>query len=136
MATSKKYQIKIEQRDADWTAQITRRVSAKKAVVTKKQDGFASEAEAMEWAEAALTEFTATLSSSNQRHGQQRKLGEEQRRLRSARRAEKTLKAKEGKLATIAAAKQQREDKAAESLIDPAADLASEYDFGPEEEQT
>ena len=131
MATSKKYQSRIEPAGSGWVAQITRRVTAKKVVVTKQQDGFASETEATAWAEATLPEFTSTLSSSNQRHGQQRKQGEEQRRLRSARRAEKTLQAKEGKLATIAAAKQKLED---EVPMDPAADLASEYDFGPEED--
>ena len=80
-----------------WKAQIHRQITSKKTIVSKQQDGFASEAKAKEWAEQQLTEFTSTQGASNQRHGEQRKLNEEERRSRSNRRAEKTLKAKQAK---------------------------------------
>jgi hypothetical protein len=97
MTNSKKYAFKISQEEAVWTAQITRQVTSQKVVVSKEQSGFASEAEAISWAEEQLKEFTTTLEKSNKRHGAQRKNLEEQRRQRSNRRAEKTLMAKADK---------------------------------------
>ncbi len=90
MANSKKYSYQIEQVKALWTAQIIRKASSKLLVVSKEKEGFATESEAKEWAEKNLAEFTATLSSSNHRHGEQRKANEEGRRQRSVRRSEKT----------------------------------------------
>ena len=97
MANSKKYSYQLEQTDALWTAQIIRKASSKLFIVSKEQVGFATEAEAKEWAEKTLLEFTSTLSSSNQRHGDQRKSNEEERLQRSARRSERTLLAKKEK---------------------------------------
>jgi len=102
MATSKKYNFTVEQNDSEWVAKITRRITSKKTLVTKQQDGFKSSEEAQAWAETALVELTETLEKSNQRHGSQRKNLEEIRRQRSARRAEKTEKVKAEKAAAEA----------------------------------
>ena len=111
MATSKKYDFTVEQNDAQWVAKITRKITSKKTAVTKEQDGFSTEQEAITWAEAALVELTETLKKSNQRHGAQRKNIEEVRRQRSARRAEKTEQAKLAKQAEEEAAAQAEESK-------------------------
>jgi len=95
MANSKKYSYQIEQVDNLWTAQILRKASSKSTVVSKKKEDFATEAEAQQWAEQSLLDFTATLSTSNKRHGAQRKSNEEERLQRSNRRAEKTKLAKQ-----------------------------------------
>ena len=109
MATSKKYDFTVEQNGAQWVAKITRKITSKKTVVTKEQDGFSTEKEATTWAEATLVELTETLKKSNQRHGAQRKNIEEVRRQRSARRAEKTEQAKLAKQAEEEAAAQAEE---------------------------
>ncbi len=97
MAISKKYSYKIEQKDDLWMAQIIRKASSKTLIVSKEKDAFASEAEAKEWAEQQLSEFATSLSSSNKRHGEQRKQGEEVRRQRSIRRSEKKQLEKQAK---------------------------------------
>jgi len=92
--SGKKYFTQIEQIDTHWTAQVVRRLSKHKTHVSKQQKGFASEADANSWAEAALKEFINTQQNANVRQGDQRKETEEMKRQRSARRAEKTEDAK------------------------------------------
>lgn len=94
MTKSKKYAYHIEQDNSSWKAQITRQVSSKKTIISKEQGDFASEAQALEWAEQELLAFASTLGKSNQRHGEQRKHLEDVRRQRSNRRADKTQQAK------------------------------------------
>lgn len=59
--SNKKYDFKVFNEEADgasvWTAQILRRVTSSKKTVSKAQSGFATEAEAQTWAQAALQEF-------------------------------------------------------------------------------
>ncbi len=63
MAASKKYESRViesvvaEGAAKEWTAEITRRATAKKTVVSKTQGGFTSEAEAQSWAEKELAVF-------------------------------------------------------------------------------
>jgi hypothetical protein len=57
---------------AVWTAEILRRKTSSESVVSKKQEGFKTEAEATSWAEDALNEFTSTQAESNKRHSAQR----------------------------------------------------------------
>lgn len=92
--TSKKYQINVEQTGELWTAQITRQVTSVKVHVSKEQADFKTQEQAQEWAEQALTEFVSTQQTANQRQGGSRKEAEETKRLRSARRADKTEAAK------------------------------------------
>lgn len=95
MSKIKKYSFTVEQHDDTWRAKIVRQVTSKKTVVSKMQEGFSSEADANDWAEKQLAEFTSTLSASNKRHSEQRKSDSQNRLQRSARRAEKTQSAKE-----------------------------------------
>jgi hypothetical protein len=70
MAQSKKYDSKIKQNGATWTAKIIRRVTSQKTMVSKQQHGFASEAEAEAWAEKEITLFVDNLKARNKRRSQ------------------------------------------------------------------
>ena len=84
MAQSKKYSCRVSQNDTGWTAEIVRRASAKKSIVTKKQDGFASETEAQAWGETEVSSFL-------------KKLNENESSKRRAKKAEQELKAAQAK---------------------------------------
>lgn len=68
MSTNKRYnsQVSKDETSGLWRAEILRRASSKRNVVSKTQDGFANEAEANKWAEAELVEFLA-LNERNKR---------------------------------------------------------------------
>ena len=70
MAKGKKYDFNLIQHDASWSAEIVRQITSKKTVVSKSQDGFASEAEAKEWAEAELQTFLQQQIERNKRRAQ------------------------------------------------------------------
>jgi len=72
MAISKKYDYRTSQQKDTWIAEIIRRASSKKTIVSKKQDGFKTEAEANEWAEKELVQFTAKQSEQNKRRAAKR----------------------------------------------------------------
>lgn len=72
MNKSKKYAFNTSQQKDTWTAEITRRASAKKSVVSKKQSGFKTEAEATNWAEDELALFTEKQSAQNKRRAEKR----------------------------------------------------------------
>jgi len=65
--SQKKYEITITENDQNWTAAIVRKVSSRKTMVTKSQDGFASEAEASSWADTELKALLKVLAERNQR---------------------------------------------------------------------
>jgi len=67
MAINKKFDIRLIEEGTTWTAQITRRVTARKTIVSKAQDGFASESEAQTWADAELEMFVKTVVARNKR---------------------------------------------------------------------
>lgn len=98
---SKKYQTQVVQSNDTWTAQITRQVTSLKVHVSKEQADFKTQAQAQQWADEAIKEFISTQQSANQRQGSSRKESEETKRLRSARRAEKTEAAKVAKEAAL-----------------------------------
>tara|TARA_R110002167_G_scaffold89012_10_gene240153 strand:- start:31787 stop:32008 length:222 start_codon:yes stop_codon:yes gene_type:complete len=68
MSTNKRYnsQVSKDETSGLWRAEILRRASSKRNVVSKTQDGFATEEEAHKWAEAELVEFLA-LNERNKR---------------------------------------------------------------------
>lgn len=68
MSTNKRYnsQVSKDETSGLWRAEILRRASSKRNVVSKTQDGFATEQEANKWAEAELVEFLA-LNERNKR---------------------------------------------------------------------
>ena len=72
MATGSKYAIEITQEEALWAANITRRVSRKDTVVSKTQNGFATEEEAQTWAEAELKGFMENQSKRNEARDKKR----------------------------------------------------------------
>ncbi|PHS73199.1 MAG: pressure-regulated protein [Cycloclasticus sp.] len=73
MAISKKYDYRTTQQKDTWNAEIIRRASSKKTIVSKTQDGFKTEADANEWAEKELVAFTAKQSAQNKRRAEKRK---------------------------------------------------------------
>ena len=72
MKPSKKYSLRTSQEKDTWRADIIRRASAKKTIVSKTQGGFKTEAEASEWAEKELALFTAKQSAQNKRRAEKR----------------------------------------------------------------
>lgn len=62
MNTSKKYHFQVVQDGTAWRAEVLRRVTAKRTVITKQKSGFASEAEAQVWGQE---EIRVLLKNSN-----------------------------------------------------------------------
>jgi len=58
MKTSKQYEIRIKPDDTGWVAELIRRVTTKKTVVTKSQGGFASESDAQAWGQGEVKALT------------------------------------------------------------------------------
>jgi hypothetical protein len=77
MSQGKKYSYQITQTEGGWRAEIRRQASHKKTVVSKKQDNFASEAEAQSWAEAELAQFLQQQVERNKRKAEKRLQREE-----------------------------------------------------------
>ena len=73
MAKGKKYNYQLTQDNDSWSVEIIRKVTSKKSLVSKSQDGFASEAEAQQWGENELKLFLGKLDQRNKRHAGQRK---------------------------------------------------------------
>ena len=72
MSISKKYDYQTFEEKGTWRADIVRRASAKKTVVSKTQAEFKSEAEAVEWAKKELVLFLQKQSARNKRHADKR----------------------------------------------------------------
>ncbi|MCF6337803.1 MAG: DUF3622 domain-containing protein [Gammaproteobacteria bacterium] len=71
MTTNKKYDYRAVQGKTHWIAEITRRATSKKTVVSKSQDGFATEADAKAWGEKELASFLENLTKRNKRDFEQ-----------------------------------------------------------------
>ncbi|MFT5807891.1 MAG: L-cysteine desulfidase [Moritella dasanensis] len=67
MAKGKKYDFNLVLVDGSWTAEIVRKITSKKTVVSKSQADFASEAEAQVWAETELKGFLQNQIDRNAR---------------------------------------------------------------------
>lgn len=74
MAKSKKYTYRLIEDGESWTAQVVRRVTSKKSVVTKSQNGFATDDEAESWGQA---EVKALIKSTNLTERNKRRSKEE-----------------------------------------------------------
>ena len=72
MIKGKKYDFRINQMDASWTVEIIRKVTSKKTIVSKRQSGFTSEAEAQEWGQKELKAFLQNLHEQNKRRSLQK----------------------------------------------------------------
>jgi len=73
MAKSKKFDYQVVQDKSGWSAKIIRKASSKKQVVSKQQDGFATEADAQAWGETELKSFLQQLEQRNKRRALLRK---------------------------------------------------------------
>jgi len=69
MNKSKQYEIRIVQDDTGWIAEIIRRVTTKKTVVTKSQGEFTTESDAQAWGQGEVKALTRKrhLTKSNKR---------------------------------------------------------------------
>lgn len=67
MTKGKKYDYRVMQDAAGWSAEIIRKITSKKTGVSKSQGGFATEAEAQEWAQSELKVFLQKLTQQNKR---------------------------------------------------------------------
>ena len=67
MTQSKKYDCRVVQDNTGWSADIIRRVTSKKTVVTKSQSGFTSEAEAQDWGQKEVKSFLKALNLNEQK---------------------------------------------------------------------
>lgn len=73
MTKGKKYDYRVVPGKTGWSAEIIRRVTAKKTVVSKSQDGFATELEAQAWGESELKSFSQNLNERNKVRAEKRK---------------------------------------------------------------
>ena len=72
MSKNKKFAIRVTEKRASWTAEITRQVTSRKTVVSKREMGFESEELAQAWAEKEMLGFVKNQAERNERKGQQR----------------------------------------------------------------
>lgn len=72
MTQQKKFDYQIKQDANTWSAEITRRVSARRSSVSKQQDGFETETLAIEWATAELAGFLENQKQANARKSERR----------------------------------------------------------------
>lgn len=72
MGKSRKYTSRVLKSESGWVAEILRRMTSKKQVVTKSKDGFSSEAEAQTWVEAELQTFLDRLSEQSKQRAAER----------------------------------------------------------------
>ena len=57
MTKSKKYDYQVIQDNTCWSAKIIRQVTSKKTIVSKRQDGFATESDAEAWGQSEIKAF-------------------------------------------------------------------------------
>ncbi|MDH5471359.1 MAG: DUF3622 domain-containing protein [Gammaproteobacteria bacterium] len=77
MARSKKYVYQLVQENDAWAVEIIRRVTSKKTVLTKRQDGFVTEDEAEAWGknEVKMLIKTHNLNERNKRRAKEESKG-------------------------------------------------------------
>jgi len=121
MTQQKKFDYQIKQDANTWSAEITRRVSARRSSVSKQQDGFASEALAIEWATVELAGFLEKQKQANARKSDRRT---ERNAL-----AEKSAAAKEAANEKFLA---KRAESRARALAEESDELEDEFDYDEE----
>ena len=73
MSESKKFTIKVTEKRNGWAAEIVRQVTSLRSVVSKREMGFESEAQAQAWAEKELSGFIENQAKRNERKALARK---------------------------------------------------------------
>lgn len=95
MTKTKKYDFRLTQKNNLWSAEIIRRASSEKTVVSKHQDGFATEAEAHAWATAEIAAFLKKHGEKDKERSEKRKQAKiEQALLEKEQSAEKPVRVK------------------------------------------
>ena len=72
MAQQNKFDYRIKEDGDKWNAEITRRVTARKTSVSKRQKGFETQELAETWAKEQLVTFLDNLQESNKRKAEKR----------------------------------------------------------------
>ena len=72
MAKNPKFAIRVTEKRNGWSAEITRQVTSRKVVVSKREIGFDSEEKAQAWAEQELAGFVQNQVVRNERKAVQR----------------------------------------------------------------
>ncbi|MGR5069951.1 MULTISPECIES: DUF3622 domain-containing protein [Vibrio] len=72
MSKNPKFAIRLTEKRNGWSAEITRQVTSRKVVVSKRETGFDSEAKAQAWAEQELAGFIQNQVVRNERKAAQR----------------------------------------------------------------
>ncbi|MCW8346115.1 MULTISPECIES: DUF3622 domain-containing protein [Vibrio] len=73
MSENKKFAIRLTEKRNGWSAEITRQVTSRRTVVSKREMGFESEELAQAWAEKELQGFIASQAERNARKSEARK---------------------------------------------------------------
>ncbi|WP_047688913.1 DUF3622 domain-containing protein [Vibrio sp. ZOR0018] len=73
MSESKKFTIKVTEKRNGWAAEIVRQVTSRRSVVSKREMGFESEAQAQAWAKKELSGFIENQAKRNERKALARK---------------------------------------------------------------
>ncbi len=77
MAQQNKFDYRVKQDGNTWNAEITRRVTARRTSVSKRQKGFATQELAEQWGKEQLTGFLENLQANNKRKAEKRALREQ-----------------------------------------------------------
>ncbi len=72
MSKNPKFAIRVTEKRNGWSAEITRQVTSRKTVVSKRETGFDSEEKAKAWAEQELAGFVQNQVVRNERKATQR----------------------------------------------------------------
>lgn len=73
MSNNKKFAIRVTEKRNGWCAEITRQVTSRKTMVSKRETGFESEELAQAWAETELAGFVKNQAERNDRKSEVRK---------------------------------------------------------------
>lgn len=68
-----KFAVRVTEKRSGWCAEITRQVTSRKTVVSKRETGFESEELAKAWGEKELAQFIQNQTERNTRKSAQRK---------------------------------------------------------------
>ncbi|MGR5238420.1 DUF3622 domain-containing protein [Vibrio alfacsensis] len=88
MSKNPKFAIRLTEKRTGWSAEITRQVTSRKVVVSKREIGFDSEEKAQAWAEKELAGFIQNQVVRNERKAVQRQEREAEQLAAKARKEE------------------------------------------------
>ena len=92
MSKTKKYDFRLTQENNYWSVEITRRVSSAKTIVSKRQDGFVTEAEAQAWGTSEVETFLQNYKEKEKQRSKERALAKSDRDQQAKQRPTRTAK--------------------------------------------